>query len=200
MNAVLTQVATHDQMLRNDALRRRNAENAYDRQVKYNGDNQKILKALEDLLTGKMELESVQIEQPKVKELSAGQVKQVAIPVGKTLEETIGLWRNVRSEAISIPEPTTSDYQLAAKATSKIIQAEAQIALHNFAHTEIERVSSVEEAESAKVASTELPSKLDYEVLEEQRRFEQAISSYSFHVQMKQQGFEIEWPSFYKVA
>ena len=56
------------------------------------------------------------------------------------------------------------------------------------------------EAEIAKVASMELPSKLDYEVLEKQKRFEHAISSYSFHVQMKQQGFEIAGPSFYQVA
>lgn len=200
MNVVLTQVMMHEQVQRNDTLRRRNAESAYDRHGKYNGDHQKKLKALEDLLTGKTELESIQAEQPKAKELGAGQVKQVAIPVGKTLEETIGLWRNVRSEAISRPEPTTADYQLVAKATSKIMQAEAQIALHNFAHAQIDWALSVEEAESAKIASMELPSKLDYEVLEKQRRFEQAISSYSFHVQMKQRGFEIEWPSFYKVA
>ena len=54
---------------------------------------------------------------------------------------------------------------MAAKATSKITRAEAQITLHNYAPSEIERATAVEEAESAKIASMELPSKLDYEIL-----------------------------------
>lgn len=143
---------------------------------------------------------SIQAKQSKVIGLGAGQVKQVAVPVGKTLEETIALWKNVRNEAVSTPEPTTADYQLAAKATSKIRQTEAQIALHHYAQTEIDRASAVEEAESAKIASIDLPSKLDYDVLEKNRRYEQAISTYAYHVQMKQQGFEIDGPSFYRIA
>ena len=59
MNAVLSQIAMHDPIQRNDTLRRRNAESAYDRHVKYNGENQKTLSALEDLLTGKKELVTV---------------------------------------------------------------------------------------------------------------------------------------------
>ena len=200
MNAIFSQVATHDTLHQNDALRRRYAESAYDRNVKYNGENQKTLKKLEDLLIGNKEPEPVESEQPKISQLGAGQVKQIAIPVGKTLEETIDLWRNVRSDAISVPDPTTADFQLAAKASSKIAHAEAQITLHNYATSEIERARTVEESEVAKIASMELPSKLDYELLKTQKRYEHAISSYSFHVQMKQQGFEIQLPSFYKVA
>ncbi|MHA6258914.1 hypothetical protein ACXYMX_03260 [Sporosarcina sp. CAU 1771] len=200
MNAILSQVSMHDKMQRVDIAKRRNAEIAYGRQEKYNVDHQKKLEALEQLIKGKTDRESIQIKKSKVSELGAGQVKQVTIPVGKTLEETIDLWKNVRSEAISRPEPTTADFQLAAKATSTIMQTEAQITLHNYAHSEIDRATKVEEAESMKLASMELPSKLDFEVLEKQKRFEHAISTYSFHVQMKQQGFEIALPSFYKVA
>ena len=64
-------------------------------------------------------------------------MKQVAFPIGKTLEETIDLWRDVRTEAISVPQPTTADHQLAATASSKITQTEAQIGLI-IGHSEIE--------------------------------------------------------------
>ena len=46
-------------------------------------------------------------------------MKQIALPVGKTLEETIDIWRNVRAEAISEPEPTTADYQSCSNRISK---------------------------------------------------------------------------------
>ena len=130
MNAVMTQAVASDQLQRYDASRRRNAESAYDRHVQYNGQNQKTVEDLEALLMGKKEPEIVQPEQQEFQELGAGQMKQIALPVGKTLEETIDLWRDVRAEAISVPEPTTADYNLAATASAKIMQTEAQIALH----------------------------------------------------------------------
>ena len=79
------------------------------------------------------------------------------------------------------------------------MRTEAQIALHNWLNLKL-RWLAREEAETAKMASMELPSDLDREVLIMQRRYEQAISSYSFQVQMKQKGFEIDRPSFYKIA
>ena len=127
-------------------------------------------------------------------------MKQITLPIGKTLEETIDIWRSVRAEAISEPEPTTTDYQLAATASAKIMRTEAQIMLHNRAQTEIESATVLEEAESVKMASMELPSALDREVRIMQKRYEQAISSYSFQVHMKLKGFENDQPSFYKIA
>ncbi|MER2090240.1 MAG: hypothetical protein ABS920_10905 [Sporosarcina sp.] len=200
MNAVSAHAVAGDYVQRYDAMRRRNAETAYNRHVQYNGQNQQKVAELEDLLTGKKEPEILQQERQGFQQLSGGQMKQIVMPLGKTLEETIVGWRNVRAEAISEPAPTTADYLLAATASAKIMRTEAQISLHNKAQTEIEEAVAHEKAEAAKIASMELPSDLDREVQIMQKRYEQAISSYSFHALMKQKGFEIDRPSFYKIA
>lgn len=200
MNAIMAQVASSDHIQRYDAFRRRNAESAYGRNVQYNGQNQKTVENLEALLTGKKDPKTVHTERQEFQRLDGGQMKQIALPIGKTLEETIDIWKSVRAEAVSEPEPTTTDYQLAATASAKIMRTEAQIMLHNRAQAEIESATVREEAESVKMASMELPSALDREVRIMQKRYEQAISSYSFQVHMKLKGFETDRPSFYKIA
>jgi len=200
MFAIMAQVASSDHIQRYDAFRRRNAENAYGRNVQYNGQNQKTVENLEALLTGEKDPKTVHAERQEFQRLDGGQMKQIALPIGKTLEESIDIWRSVRAEAISEPEPTTTDYQLAATASAKIMRTEAQIMLHNRAQSEIESATVREEAESVKMASMELPSALDREVRIMQKRYEQAISSYSFQVHMKLKGFENDRPSFYKIA
>jgi len=194
MNAVMTHVSGQDYLQRSEAVRRRNAEDAFDRTTKYNGANQKTLSQLEAIITGKKDLVEVESSPEKVTKLDAGQVKQIAIPIGNTLEETIDLWKNVRSEAISVPEPTTADHQLSAKATAKIHQTEVQISLEQKAKSEIDL------AKVDIVASTEPPIVGDREAHELQKRYQQAITSYSFHIQMKESGFQIDRPSFYKIA
>ena len=89
MNAVMTFATASDQLQRYDAIRRKNAESAYDRNVQYNGQNQKTLVKLEALLMEKDEPQIVQPEHQELQELGAGQMKQVILPIGKTLEETI---------------------------------------------------------------------------------------------------------------
>ncbi|MET3655259.1 hypothetical protein [Sporosarcina psychrophila] len=200
MNAVMTQAIASNPIQRYDASRRRNAESAYNRNVQYNGQNQKTVENLEALLIGKKEPEIDQSKRHEPRQLGAGQMKQIALPIGTTLEETIASWKDVRAEAISEPEPTTADYNLAATASAKIMRTEAQIILHNRAQSEIDITSAREEADTAKMASKELPSDLEREILITQRRYEKAISSYSFQVLMKQKGFEIDRPSFYKIA
>ena len=210
MSVSLAQLSGHDQFLRNDAIRRRNAEVAYDRHGKYNGEMQKKLEQLESLITGKNDSEPILPNKNVVDEvvssskefekLEAGQMKTISLPLGKTLEETIRLWREVRVDAISKPEPTAADHQLAATASAKIRKVEAQIGLHNHALSEVEIATEQEAIETAKVASMEHTNNIDRNVLLLQRKYEQAISSYSFHVQMKKNGFAIELPSFYKVA
>ena len=210
MSVILAQLSGQDQFLRNDAVRRRNAEVAYDRHDKYNGEMQKKLEQLEGLITGKKDSEPIIPSKNVVDEfvpvsnefekLEAGQMKTISLPLGKTLEETIRLWREVRVDAISMPEPTTADHQLAATASSKIRKAEAQIGLHEHAQSEVEIATEQEAVETAKMASVEHTTNIERNVLLLQKKYEQAISSYSFHVQMKKNGFAIELPSFYKVA
>ena len=49
---------------------------------------------------------------------------------------------------MSVPEPSTADYRLAATASAKIMQTEAQIALHKRAQSEIEAAATREDAEA----------------------------------------------------
>ncbi|MDS9472348.1 hypothetical protein [Sporosarcina pasteurii] len=169
-------------------LRKRNAETAYQSFEKYSGQKQ-------------MEVQQFLTEKPARKsELGAGQVKQVHLPIGKTLEETIALWRDVRSEALSVPEPTTADYQLAVKASSQIRHAEAQIGLHQKAQTEINSAVQNEKETAVVQSAMEFPTAIERELFELEKKYERAIESYSYQVQMKMNGFQIEKPSFFKIA
>ena len=200
MNAVMTFATASDQLQRYDAIRRKNAEKAYDRNVQYNGQNQKTLEKLEALLMGKEEPQDVQPEQRELQELGAGQMKQVTLPIGKTLEETIDLWRDVRTDAVSVPEPTTADHQLAATASAKIMQTETQIALQKLAQSEFEATMARREVETGNIVSFELPAGVDREAFMIQKRFEQAISTYAFQAEAKQKGYGLDEPQFSKVA
>lgn len=200
MNAVMTYATASDQLQRYDAIRRKNAANAYDRNVQYNGQNQKMLEKLEAILMEKDEPQIVQPEHQELQELGAGQMKQVVLPIGKTLEETIDLWRDVRSDAVSVSEPTTADYQLAATATAKIMQTETQIALQKIVQTEFEATMAKKEIETENIVSFELPVGVDREAFMMQKRFEQAISTYAFQADAKQKGYELDEPQFSKVA
>lgn len=172
-----------------DQLRRRNAETAYESFGKYSGEKQKEVKQLLAEASGK-----------KVESLGAGQVKQVHLPIGKTLEETIALWHDVRTEALSVPKPTTADYQLAAKASSQIRHAEAQLGLHQSAQTEINTAVQHEQEVIAAQSAMEYPTAIERELFELEKKYERAISSYSYQVQMKMNGFQIATPSFFKIA
>lgn len=199
MNAIMTFASAADQLQRYDGIRRRNAEQAYHRQAEYNGRNQKMLDDLEALLTGKKEPEAGQ-ESRDFKKLDAGQVKQIALPLGKTLEETIDAWRDVRREAISVQEPTTADHQLAATASAKIMETETRLALQKREQSQMESEANRAKTEALKVASMDLPSDLEREMLIEQKRIAKAISAYSIQVEAKRNGFIAEWPSFNKTA
>lgn len=199
MNAIMTFASAADQMQRYDAVRRRNAEQAYHRQADYNGRNQKMLDDLEALLTGKKEPETG-AENREFKKLDAGQVKQISLPLGKTLEETIDAWRDVRREAISVQEPTTADHQLAATASAKIMETEARLALQKREQSQLEAETNRAKAEVFKVASMDLPTDLEREVLLEQKRYAKAISAYSIQVEAKRNGFIAEWPNINRTA
>lgn len=199
MNAIMTFASAADQLQRYDAAKRRNAEKAYDRQAEYNGRNQKTLDDLEALLTGKNEPAN-QSESKDFKKLDAGQVKQIALPLGQTLEETIDAWRDVRREAISSKDPTTAEQQLAATASAKIMETESRLALQKREQSQREAEATRAKAETFKVVSMDLPTDLEREMLLERKRFAKAISAYSIQIEAKQRGFIAEWPSFSKIA
>lgn len=195
MNAVLS-LAAGEQFQRYDAIRRRNAEQAYDRNAQYNGVNQKTLEKLEALLLGTLEeVEDIQPKTPSEK-LGAGQMKQIALPLGKTLEESIDIWREVRKEALSEVEPLPIDFQLAAKASAEIISAEMKIALHNRAKSIREEKYAFALHETKQQASMSLP----FESAVMERKLKTALSAYAIQSEMLDKNYEIEWPTIYQIA
>ncbi|MBB4823078.1 putative PilT family ATPase [Sporosarcina luteola] len=196
MNAIMTFASAADQMQRYDATRRRSAEQAYDRQAAYNGRHQRALADLEALLLGKKETEARQEAQQFLK-LDAGQMKQIVPPLGKTLEETIDLWREVRREANSVPEQTTADQQLAATASAKIRETEARLALQKKAETEWTEVTQQERDAAIMTSPSAMQGSFKVSV---ERQFAKAISAYSIQVEAKSRGYGLEGPQYYVSA
>lgn len=191
----LSQQTASNDLLLNERVRRRNAEEAYRKNEKYDHHTQEaILKLISDQLA---EPEQVKEE---ASSLGAGQMKQIHLPIGKTLEETIALWGNVRSEALATPEPTTADYQLAAKASSNIQRAESQLGLDQQATTAVSTAIQEESNAAFSRLSMEFPTQIEQTLFERQQKFQRAVSAYSYQVQLKMSGFKIDTPSFLRVA
>lgn len=190
MNAVMGFASAAEQLQRYDAVRRRNAENAYERQSEFREHTNKTKEDLEALLRGVQEpVEQASEEKSRFQKLDAGQVKNIAIPLGNNLEETIDLWRDVRREAYSVPEPTTADYQLGSKASAKIAQAELQLALHNRAKTIRDQMS----ASNAVFTSIEVMTDTGADHI--QKRYDNAFSAYSLQNQAQINHYQIESPA-----
>ncbi|ARD48722.1 hypothetical protein SporoP37_11560 [Sporosarcina sp. P37] len=185
MNAVLGFAGAAEQLQRYDAVRRKNAENAYERQTEFREQAQKTKEDLIALLRGNSE--SVEREADAKKDLTrldGGLVKNIPIPLGNNLDETIELWREVRREAYSETPPTTADYQLAGKASAKISEAELQLALHNRAKTIREQLAAI----GGKTAgATEGPTRM-------QLQYSHAFTIYQVQNQAKMNQYQIDQP------
>lgn len=131
MNAILSAVA-QDKLSRYDTVRRKNAEQAYTTQAEMKDSKEALVKRLEALLLGTLTEEEALETVKDQQKLQAGQVKQVPLPLGQTLEETIRTWKDVRAEAEhDFNSPV--DIALHGQASSAIRHAESIIALHNLA-------------------------------------------------------------------
>lgn len=177
----------------NERLRRQNAAEAYRRSDQYH-------ERKEDKIARLLIGELVSDKEPAVNTLGAGQVKQVHLPTGKTLEETIELWQDVRTEALAVPEPTSADYQLASKASSNIRRSQAQLALDQKASREVDTAVHLErEAEFTRMTK-EFSTPVEETLYDRQQKYTRAITAYSFQVQLKLNGFKVNTPSFLKIA
>ncbi|WJY26584.1 MULTISPECIES: hypothetical protein [Sporosarcina] len=128
------------------------------------------------------------------RKLGAGQLKQVALPLGETLEETIDSWRNVRREALSASDPAEVDHQLAAAASAKIMEAEAQLALED-------RLRSAQLAEAALEERSEGTVSAEQSVTDVMRElYEQAASAYAVQTEARARGYEVAAPAFFLTA
>ncbi|PID21635.1 hypothetical protein CSV61_07995 [Sporosarcina sp. P3] len=183
MNAVLGFASAAEQLQRYDAVRRKNTENAYERQTEFRELAQKTKDDLVALLRGNLPpIENSGETQQDFKKLGAGQVKNISIPLGNNLDETIDLLREVRKEAYSESPPTIADYQLASNASAKINQAELQIALHNRAKTIRDQMSTVDST-----VATNGPSRM-------QQQYSHAFSIYQVQHQARMRQYEMDQP------
>lgn len=184
---MLSELNSHEKM------RRKNAEEAYRKHDQHHeGKEEKIAK----LLTEKL----LSSEQLRVNELDAGQVKQVHLPIGKSLEETISLWQNVRTKALTGPERTAVDYQLASKASTNIRRTEAQLGLNRQANSEVDAAVHKEREAVFTRLTEEFSTPVEERKYEQQQKYKRAVTAYSFQVQMKLNGFKVNTPSFLKIA
>ena len=177
MNAVMGFASAAEQLQRYDSVRRKNAENAYERQTEFREQTRKTKDDLVALLHG-----NSQDNKKDVPKLDAGQVKNISIPLGNNLEETMELWREVRKEAYSKAPPTTADYQLASEASVKISKAELQLALHNRAKIIRDNTGSV----SDKLV-TDGPSRM-------QQKYSHAFSIYQIQNQARMNQYQMQEP------
>ncbi|PIC98056.1 hypothetical protein [Sporosarcina sp. P29] len=183
MNAVIGFASAAEQLQRYDAVRRKNAENAYERQTEFREQVQKTKGDLAALLRGNTQpIEKSDETQQDFQKLGAGQMKNISIPLGNNLDETIDLWRKVRKEAYSESPPTTADYQLASNASAKITQAELQLALHNRAKTIRDQMGTVDST-----AANDRTNRM-------QQQYSHAFSIYPIQNQARMNQYEMDQP------
>lgn len=179
---------------RYENARKRSAEVAYTRHADYAGGNEAKRNELAQRLTNTQ----ADAQPNEFKKLGAGQLKQVALPLGETLEETIQSWRHVRSEALSNPEPSEVDHQLAAAASAKIMEAEAQLALED-------RLRSAQLAEASRESSLMQPqppnSETNSSLADAMRKlYDQAAAAYAIQTGAKQHGYMTASPAYSLIA
>lgn len=187
MNAVMGFVSAAEQLQRVEAVRRRNAETTYERQKKFREQTNKSKADLEALLRGDIPAKLATKTKTGVPKLDAGQVENVAIPLGNSLEETLDLWREVRRDAYSEEPPTTADYQLGSKASARITEVELQLALHNRAKTIRDHMSS---------RSGFIPTESSANAVTHRMKthYDQAFSAYGIQGQARANQYQVEGP------
>ncbi len=179
---------------RYENARKRSAEVAYTRHADYAGGNEAKRNELAQRLTNTQ----ADAQPNEFKKLNAGLLKQVVLPLGETLEETIQSWRQVRSEALSNPEPSEMDHQLAAVASAKIAETEAQLALED-------RLRSAQLAEASRESSLMQPqqpnSETNSSLADAMRKlYDQAAAAYAIQTGAKQHGYMTASPAYSLIA
>lgn len=182
---------------RYENARKRSAEVAYTRHADYTGGNEAKRNELAQRLTN-TQVDSQPTQPKEFQKLGAGQLKQVALPLGETLEETIQSWRHVRSEALSKTDPSEVDHQLAAAASAKIMEAVAQLALED-------RLRSAQLTEASREDSLMRPqepnSATDSSLADAmQKLYDQASAAYAIQTSAKQHGYKEASPAYSLVA
>jgi len=204
---------------RKKMIQRKEVSETYKKQVDFYMSKSPTLSELEDLLTGKMELDgdteevadavrAFQVIEQQPKHTLAFGTAPIQAIIGSTPEETIELLEDVRRAALAPANPTAQEVSVAASATTRIRGAQAQVALNERAETQIELESQRQKELQAEASNRSTQpdfqqiksNDVDLEKLKHLRIFEQAIAKYSFQVQLKKYGFSEQQPSFYRIA
>ncbi|MDW0108569.1 hypothetical protein [Sporosarcina aquimarina] len=175
------------------SLKKRSAEAAYTKNAEYAGGNEQKRNEAEQQLTASSELMRAR-KADDFQKLGAGQLKQITLPLGKTLEETISSWQEIRRDALTGFDPAEMDLQLAAAASAKIMETEGQLALE-------ERMRSLESQEES-AGESNSPNVVNDLFLTEtmQKRYNHAATAYAIQVNAKQQGYEVASPAYSLIA
>jgi len=166
----------------------RNAEQSYRKNADYMNARKPSQTDLEDLLTGKKEFDL----------LRSGQVPLMIRKPGSSHEETITELENIRKEALSSLPPTTLDYRTAASATAKIREIRSQDMLDRVAETQIELAEATLDKNERSFSNEHSLS--EQQTIQRRRKYELAASKYAYQAEMKRRGFQIEQPSFFRIA
>ncbi|MGF9976609.1 hypothetical protein [Viridibacillus arvi] len=200
---------------RKRALRQKNAGDAYRKTAQYfQPKSNPALEELMDLLTGKKEKQHQPQVQAAIRELQqkdqefrakAKDNMEQTLPLVETSEavsqdnedkrSSIGTMREKTIEVLRVHhsalEPMRQDVRVTEGENEIIQQTRDQI-------TEVKQQVTTEDSTNQFGQVTNSTQTLEQKL--KQRLFDQAISRYSYHVQMAKSGFRVTQPSFYRIA
>ncbi|MGE7835814.1 hypothetical protein [Viridibacillus arvi] len=200
---------------RKRALRQKNAGDAYRKTAQYfQPKSNPALEELMDLLTGKKEKQHQPQVQAAIRELQqkdqefrakAKDNMEQTLPLVETSEavsqgnedkrSSIGTMREKTIEVLRVHhsalEPMRQDVRVTEGENEIIQQTRDQI-------TEVKQQVTTEDSTNQFGRVTNSTQTLEQKL--KQRLFDQAISRYSYHVQMAKSGFRVTQPSFYRIA
>ncbi|MFE6166591.1 hypothetical protein ACFVP8_01810 [Viridibacillus arvi] len=200
---------------RKRALRQKNAGDAYRKTAQYfQPKSNPALEELMDLLTGKKEKQHQPQVQAAIRELQQKDQEfraktkdnmEQTLPLVETSEavsqgnedkrSSIGAMREKTIEVLRVHhsalEPMRQDVRVTDGENEIIQQTRDQI-------TEVKQQVTTEDSTNQFGQVTNSTQTLEQKL--KQRLFDQAISRYSYHVQMAKLGFRVTQPSFYRIA
>lgn len=184
---------------RKRALRQKNAGDAYRKTAQYfQPKSNPALEELMDLLTGKKEKQHQPQVQAAIRELQQKDQEFRAKTKGN-MEQTSPLVEI--SDAVSQvnEEMHASTSTTLEKINVRVTEGENEIIQQvRDQITEVKQQVTAEDSTNQFGQVTNLTQTLEQKL--KQRLFDQAISRYSYHVQMAKSGFRVTQPSFYRIA
>lgn len=184
---------------RKRALRQKNAGDAYRKTAQYfQPKSNPALEELMDLLTGKKEKQHQPQVQAAIRELQQKD-QEFRDKTKGNMEQTSPLVEI--SDAVSQvnEEMHASTSATLEKINVRVTEGENEIIQQTRDQiTEVKQQVTTEDSTNQFGQVTNLTQTLEQKL--KQRLFDQAISRYSYHVQMAKSGFRVTQPSFYRIA